>query len=263
MLGDSLVALLSQPLWVFLTILARITPSMMLTPPLSSSGVPVRIRLLLSLCVAALLSPVASSSASQMPGDLFHVAIAMAGEVLLGLLLGSIILLAVACLQIAGQSIGQLAGLDFATSVDPSSNEEMPVLSNLLGLLAMAILLILGGHRHLMQCAMDSLARYPAGAVVFESHWLAELDGMLRHTFEVGLRAAAPISVALLLSNVVTGLLARTLPQLNILSIGFNLNIGALLVVLSIGLGGVTWAFQSELAVWLDSCHRIVAPEVN
>jgi len=263
MLGDSLIALLSQPLWVFLTILARITPGMMLTPPMSSNGVPIRIRMLLSFCVAILLVPMASGTATPMPGDLFHIVIALAGEVLLGVLLGSIILLAVACLQIAGQSIGQLAGLDFATSVDPATNEEMPVLSNMLGLLAMAILLVMGGHRHLMQCAMDSLARYPAGAVAFESHWLAELEGMLRHTFEVGLRAAAPISVALLLSNIVTGLLARTLPQLNILSIGFNLNIGTLLVVLSIGLGGVTWAFQSELSVWLDSCHRIVAPALN
>ena len=168
MLGDSLVALLSQPLWVFMTILARIIPSLMLTPPMNSAGVPVRVRLLLSLCLAALLSPVASDSATPIPGDLFHIAIAMAGEILLGILLGSIILLAVAWLQIAGQSVGHLAGLDFATSVDPASDQEMPVISNLLGLLAMAFLLIVGGHRHLMQCAMDSLARYPAGAVVFE-----------------------------------------------------------------------------------------------
>ena len=261
MLGDSLVALLSQPLWVFMTILARITPSLMLTPPMNSAGVPVRVRLLLSLCLAALLSPVASDSATPIPGDLFHIAIAMAGEILLGILLGSIILLAVACLQIAGQSVGHLAGLDFATSVDPASDQEMPVISNLLGLLAMAFLLIVGGHRPLMQCAMDSLARYPAGAVVFESFWLEELEGILRHTFDVGVRAAAPIAIALLLSNIVTGLLARTLPQLNILSIGFNLNILALLVVMTVGLGSVVWAFQSELSIWLDSCHRIVAAE--
>lgn len=261
MLGESLVAILSQPLWVFMTIFARITPSMMLTPPMNTNGVPVRVRLLLSLCVAVLLCPIAAERATVMPSDLLHIAIALVGEVLLGVLLGSIILLAVACLQIAGHSIGQLAGLDFATSVDPTSQEEMPVLSNLLGLLGMAFLLLIGGHRHLMQCAMESLARYPAGAVVFESFWLAELEGILRHTFDVGLRAAAPIAVALLLSNVVTGLLTRTLPQLNILSIGFNLNIMALLVVLSIGIGSVIWAFQSELVVWLDSCTRIVVAE--
>lgn len=261
MLGDSLVALLSQPLWVFLTLLGRIAPSMMLTPPMNSSGVPVRVRMLLAMSVATLLFPIAAGSAKEMPGDLLHIAIAMSGEILLGILLGSIIFLAITCLQIAGQSIGHLAGLDFAVSVDPASNEEMPVLSNLLGLLAMAILLLMGGHRYLMECAMDSLVRYPAGAVQFESHWLVELEAMLRHTFEIGVRAAAPLAIALLLSNIVTGLLARTLPQLNILSIGFNLNLGVLLVVLCIGIGSLTWVFQSEMTVWLESCRRVIALE--
>jgi flagellar biosynthetic protein FliR len=258
MLGDSLVSLLTQPLWVLVILLARISPVLALTPPLNSSGVPMRVRALMIIAVAVLLTPTIQNTAAAMPPDLMHIVIAIVGEILLGVLLGTVVLLAITCLQLAGQAIGYLAGFDFAVSVDPGSSEEIPVLSNLLGLLAMAIWLLMGGHRQLLECALDSFARYPAGAVIFETSWLEELALVLRHTFEVGLRAAAPIAVALLLSNIVTGVLARTLPQLNILSIGFNLNVSALLIVFTIGLGSVTWVYQSELVVWLDSCHEII-----
>jgi flagellar biosynthesis protein FliR len=262
MLSDSLVALLSQPLWVFLTVLARISPILMLTPPMTSASVPMRVRALLAIATSLLMTPLIAVGATTIPADLLHMLIGLAGEVLLGVLLGSVILMTVVSLQLAGQSIGHLAGFDMATAMDPGSNEEMPVVSNMLGLLATAFLLMLGGHREMMECAIDSFVRYPAGGVYFETHWLDELQQILSHTFVVGLRAAAPLAVALLLSNVVTSLLARTLPQLNILSVGFGINVGSMMLVLFVSMGSVGWIFQSELAAWIDTCHRIIVPTI-
>lgn len=256
-MSDMLVGLLTQPIWVFLTVLARISPALMLSAPTRSSAVPMRFRALLAIGVGALLTPVAYGSARAMPADLLNLTISMASEILLGVLLGSIILLAITCLQVAGQSVGHLAGFDMATAVDPSSDEEMPVISNMLGWLAMAVLLLVGGHRQLLECCLDTYTRYPAGGVLFESSWLEEIVGVLRDTFVIGIRAAAPLATALLLANLVTGLLARTLPQLNVLAIGFNINAMALLVLLFISIGGVTWVFQNELGMWIDSCHRV------
>ncbi|MEZ6137359.1 MAG: flagellar biosynthetic protein FliR [Pirellulaceae bacterium] len=258
-MNQVLLEFLSQPLWVFMTVLARISPPLMLVPPLRSSSVPMRVRALFAIAVAAILTPMTFAGARPMPSDLLHLGIAMAGEVLLGMLLGSIIVLAIASLQIAGQTVGHLAGFDIAASVDPGSDEQMPIVSNLLGLVAMAFLLLLGGHRELLSACLESFEHYPAGGVVFESSWLVEYEHVLRHTFVVGIRAAAPLATALLLANVVTGLLARTLPQLNVLAIGFNINAMALLVLLFMSVGGVTWVFQQELATWVDSCHRVAS----
>lgn len=262
MTGESLVTILSQPLWVFMTVLARISPILMLTPPMTSASVPMRVRAILAIAIALLMTPLTAAGATTIPSDLPHLLIGIGGEVLLGTLFGSVILMAIVSLQLAGQSIGHLAGFDMATAIDPGSNEEMPVISNLLGLLATAFLLLLGGHRQMMECAIESFVRYPAGGVFFETHWLDELQHVLSHTFIVGLRAAAPLAVALLLSNVVTSLLARTLPQLNILSIGFSINVGSMLLVLLISLGSVGWVFQTELAEWINTCHRIIVPDV-
>ncbi len=258
-MNDAILGILSQPLWVFMAVLARLSPALMLIPPLRSTSVPRRIRALFAISISAILTPMALGNAQAMPSDLLHIGLAMAGEVLLGMLLGSIIILAVTSLQIAGQAIGHLAGFDIAASVDPSTDEQMPIVANLLGLVAMLLLLIMGGHRQLLQCCLESFQRYPVGAVVFESDWLIEYERVLRHTFVVGIRAAAPLATALLLANVVTGLLARTLPQLNVLAIGFNINAMALLILLFLAMGGVTWVFQQELAMWIDSCQRVVA----
>jgi flagellar biosynthetic protein FliR len=258
-MGDVLLGVLSQPLWVFMSVLARIGPVLILAPPTRSSAVPMKIRAGIALGMAAMLTPIALDTATPMPADLIHLIIPLACEVLLGILLGSVIMLAVTCLQIAGQSIGHLAGFDLATAVDPSSEEEMPVISNMLGWLAMATLLLVGGHRELLECCLESYQRYPAGGVFFEESWLEELVAVVKHTFEIGLRAAAPLATALLLSNLVTGLLARTLPQLNVLAIGFNINALALLTLLFMSIGSVMWVYQQELVVWIETCHRIAA----
>ncbi len=260
-MSDTLVSLLSQPLWVFVAVLARISPPLMLAPPTRTAAVPMRIRALIAIAAGLLLTPLAMPTARPMPSDLLNLGIALAAEVLLGLLLGSILLMAITCLQVAGQTAGHLAGFDMATAVDPGSNEEMPVVSNMLGWLAMAILLVIGGHRQLLDCCLESFARYPVGQIVVEDAWFREIEYVLRYTFVIAIRAAAPLSIALLLANLVTGLLARTLPQLNVLAIGFNINALALLMLLFVSVGGISYVFQSELSTWIASCQRIVAAD--
>ncbi len=219
-----------------------------------------RIRAGIAIGLSALIAPIAYTNASPMPTDLINISLCMTTEVILGFLLGSVILLAMTSLQIAGQMVGNLAGLDLATSADPNTDEEVPVIANMLGWLATVIFVILGGHRQLLDCCLQSFTSYPVGVVQFHSTWLDELDAIVRHTFVIGIRAAAPLAVALLLSNLVTGLLARTLPQLNVLAIGFNINAMTLLAMLSLSIGSVAWVYQAELSVWIASCYRIAAP---
>jgi flagellar biosynthesis protein FliR len=260
-MNDAMVTMFSQPLWVFLAVLARISPPLMMTPPTRSSSVPMQVRAGIAIGLAALITPIAYSSASRIPGDLIHIALGMTGEVILGLALASVLLLAITSLQLSGSIIGNLAGLDLATAADPTTDEEMPLIANLMGWLAMILFILLGGHRHLLQCCMESFDQYPVGIVQFQSSWMDEMDAIIRHTFLIGIRAAAPLATALLLANLVSGLLARTLPQLNVLAIGFNINAMALLTILFVSIGGIAWLFQNELTVWLDSCHRIATAQ--
>lgn len=260
-MNEAVLGLVSQPVWVFVSVLARVSPTLMIAPPTRSGAVPLRVRALIAITCGFLVTPLAMNNATPLPTDLIHIGLSMGSEVLLGFLLGSVVMLAIVSLQVAGQAASHLAGFDMASAADPASNEQMPVISTLLGWLAIVILLLVGGHRQLMECCLDSFSYYPAGAVVFETRWLEEFRALLSHTFVIGIRAAAPMATALLLANLITGLLARTLPQLNVLAIGFNINALALLLLIFLSTGGIAWVFQTELSVWLSACHRIVMPE--
>ena len=69
----------------------------------------------------------------------------------------------------------------------------------------------------------------------------------MAESFSLAVRGAAPAMVALLLATVVLGLISRTLPQLNILAIGFGLNAMATFLVLAVSLGTIAWLFQEQL----------------
>lgn len=257
-MNDAMLGLLSQTVWVFMSVLARVGPTLMIAPPTRTGAIPMRVRALLSIAAAFVATPLAIANAARMPSDILNISLGLASEAMLGMLLGSIVMLAILSLQIAGQAASHLAGFDMANAADPASDEQMPVISTLLGWLAIVILLAAGGHRQMMECCLDSFGTYPAGKVIFEAHWLTEFRELLSHTFVIGVRAAAPMATALLLSNLVTGLLARTLPQLNVLAIGFNINAMALLLLIFLAIGGIAWVFQTELSTWLNACHRIV-----
>ena len=66
-------------------------------------------------------------------------------------------------------------------------------------------------------------------------------------SFALAIRVAAPAVTALLLANLILGLIGRTLPQLNVLALGFGLNSLLAFAALGLGLGVAAWAFQDQI----------------
>jgi flagellar biosynthetic protein FliR len=167
-------------------------------------------------------------------------------------------------LQIGGQVISSLASMDVAQAADPTTQETVTVVSQLFSWFAMALFLTLGGHRVVLGACLDSFSVYPAGGVLAEEHWLLHLHELLGHSVSVGMRAAAPPAIALLLANFVTALIGRTLPQLNIMAIGFSLNVTIMILVLALSIASIGWVFQNELVEWVErttsffvGCRRV------
>jgi flagellar biosynthetic protein FliR len=216
-----------------------------------------RVKAIIALMLALTLAPTIWDSATGLPSSLATMAIGLAKELLLGLLLGSTAIIVVSAAQIGGQLASQLAGLDLASSADPTTEEEAAVLGQLFNWLAAALFLILGGYRQLVNICVESYATYPAGGVLLEENWLMHLPGVIQDGMSLGIRASAPLAVALVLANLVTAIIGRTLPQLNVLAIGFNINSMVMLVVLCLTLGSFGWVFQHDLSAWLDQTARL------
>jgi len=219
--GELLTAYLKLP--VFALVLTRLTGLVLLQPVLGSLAIPLRVRALLVLGLAALLTPFVSPP-QAVPGTPGGLALAMAGELALGALMGLAVRMCFLGLELAGFLIATESGLAFGQIVDPGTGNEESILTTFYAQLGAAVFLIVGGHRALIEICMHTFRTVPllgadgllAGGVELAVDALA-LAG------QIAIRAAAPVIVTLFLANVALGFLSRTVPQLNILTVGFSL----------------------------------------
>ena len=232
---------------IFVLILTRLSGVMMLAPVFGSPSVPVKIRGLLAVGLALVITPVFWNTPVESPAGVVDVLVLMSREAILGLTLGAGVMILFSGLQLTGLIIGQMAGMALATAFDPSVNSNSSIFATLLNVVTIAVFVIIGGHRVVMEALLDTFQWRPPGAAGISSGAMQAIGDVVTQSFVVGIRAAAPMIVALLMSILVMGLVSRTLPQLNILAVGFSLNAMILLATLSITLGSVAWVFQEQV----------------
>jgi flagellar biosynthesis protein FliR len=232
-------------------------------PPIQGSSIPNRVKVLLALMIGVVVTPLVLHNSTALPEHLVGIVIGLSKELMLGVLFGTAVMLIITSLQIGGQVISSLSSMDVAQAADPTSQEQITIVSQLLSWVAMALFLLLGGHRVVLGACIDSFEVYPAGGVLAEEFWLLHLHEVLKHSIEVGMRAAAPPAIALLLANFVTALIGRTLPQLNIMAIGFNLNVTIMILVLVMSMASIGWVFQNELVEWVELTTQLFKAPVS
>jgi flagellar biosynthetic protein FliR len=257
---ESLAQWLVDHLVLGVLVMTRLSTLLMAMPAVGV-GVPKRIRAFLALVLTILLLPTVASAtpAETLPRieNLVELGIAVAREGLIGLLIGATIQLIITGLQLGGEAITSTGGMQLGDAVDPTTSSSMPSVARLVGLLVTAVMLILGGHRMLLGVLLDSFESMPAGQVQFHESMMALVVDQLSAGMAAGMRVAAPVIAALLLSNLVTGLISRTLPQINVLAIGLSINALAMLVVLALTIGSVGLIFRDELATATERLNGI------
>jgi flagellar biosynthetic protein FliR len=111
---------------------------------------------------------------------------------------------------------------------------------------------LLDGHRLTMAALLDSFTELPPGQASLGTDYLDALMILLKESFVLGIRAAAPAMTALLLATLVLGLIGRTMPQINILAVGFGVNSLLSLGCLFTSIGVVAWAFPQQTSAAID-----------
>ncbi len=215
----------------FLLVLFRLTGIFIFGPVFGSSVIPMRAKVLLALVLAFCIYPVIPP---QVPVQLslMTLAVAVGTELLIGLVIGYGASLPLVAMQIGGLMMGHQLGLGLAQVFNPEFNEQTEIMSQLLFFLALVAFLLLGGHHAMLVALVHSFESVPLGGYRMDGSVLDLVVGLLTATFELGIRVAAPLLCLVFLETIAMGFVARTVPQLNILSLGFPLRIllGFLLV---------------------------------
>ncbi len=243
----------------FTLVLVRVGALVMLAPIFGSSSVPVRVRIVLALALAALVAPLELQKSTARPDALADYLVLAGAEALIGLTLGLGVLLLFSSMHVAGQTISQMSGMQLAEVFDPGFETSTPLFSQLLSFVTLAVFVIIGGHRRVIEALLDTFAWLPAGQGGFSRSVFEAMTSLLAQSFALGIRAAAPAMVALLLATLILGLVSRTLPQLNVIVLGFGFNAAASMAVIGVSLGAAAWVFQDQLEPFLETILRALS----
>lgn len=244
---------------LFTLVLTRVSGLVLTAPVFGGQDVPQRVRALFAFSIALLILPTQWHVPVAHPGTTLNYLVFLGAELMVGLCLGFGIVVLFSGLQLAGALIGRLGGLMLADVFDPTTGTEVPLFSRLLFLVGLAVFVCIGGHRMVMAALLDTFAALPPGGGSLPPSLPDAFVTLLSQSFMLGVRAAMPLVVALLLSTLILGLIGRTMPQLNVLIVGFGLNAMLTFALLSFTLGAAVWAFQDQVEPTLETIIDAVA----
>jgi len=229
---------LSMDQWaVFLLVLLRSSAVLATMPFFSSPNLPPLLKAGLALSLAVILAPVVKIDPASLPKAPVAVALLCAGEIMIGAILGLVVRMMMTAVQIMGQLMGFQMGFAVANVLDPVTGVQISVLAQFSFLMTMLVLFVVDGHHWFFKALADSFVLVPPGGFGLSRSLFKQVMLYSGEMFSLAIRLGAPVIGALLFTQVVMGLLAKTVPQMNILIVGFPITITVGLIFLSLALG--------------------------
>lgn len=229
-------ALIQNQVGFFLLIFVRITGIFMMAPIFGSRNIPGRVKAGLALIITYILFPLVFSNTAVIPDHFLPFLFIVAGELIVGLILGFVSSLIFSSIQMAGQLLDMQIGFGMINVIDPLSGQQAPIIGNFKYILALITFLATNGHHVLLSALFASFKLVPVTGVVVQVAIVEFMVNVVGGMFVLALKISLPIIVALLLTDMALGILARTMPQMNIFVVGVPGKIIVGIFVLSIAL---------------------------
>ncbi len=229
----------------FALVLARMSGLFVFAPLVSSIVIPMRLKAIIVLAMSAAVYPLAPTIPADAAGiDVFSLGPMMLVEVGLGAAIGILAAVPLLSLEMSGILAGHQMGFGLAKVFNPEVNFDTDLLGQLLFYLAAGAFLSAGGVETLFSAVVHTFDRIPLGGFRTEQAPLEYLTGTIVSGFELAWRVASPVTGMILLVIVVLGIIGKTMPQINIMSVGFTFKILAGLGILTASL------YASQGAIW-------------
>ena len=248
---------LEAQLWLWLVAMIRPGAAFLAAPVFGAAFVPVQLRLIVALAIGI---PAMAATDFELPlAGLASIEgfMLVAGEVLAGLALGFAVQIGFSAALVAGETIGNAMGLGFAGMVDPASGQSTPAIGQFLSILATFLFLATGGHLALAATVVESYRALPPGDAWLGADSLMGVVLFGGTLFAAGLSIALPVGSALILVQIVMGVLARSAPALNLFAVGLPAALLAGLVLLAIAAPVMGEAIVATIGAGLDMSRNL------
>jgi flagellar biosynthetic protein FliR len=235
-----------QHVIAFFLVLARVGPLFVVAPLFSSKMIPMRARGVAAVALAVGLSPLALND-TKLPTDALSIAGLIGKEALVGFAFAFAISVLFAAVSIAGSFLDTLIGFSYGGLVDPVNGNQSSAISQLYTLVGVMVFIAIGGDTWMIQ----GLAKTYDLVGIEQMPALGALVGGAQHTFSTiflsAVELAAPVLIALIITDAGFGVVSRVMPQLNVFAVGFPAKILVGFVIIGASLPFVAGWIGNEL----------------
>lgn len=235
----------------------RVGSLLAVAPVFGNRVVPAAVRLWMALLVAVLLAPVVPAPAAG--GGVAAFMFTAGREVVTGIVMGFAVTVIMSAAQFGGRLAGSQIGFGFAASVDPLFEEQEVLLDRLQDLLALALFVTMGAHRWLLSALARSYTVVPLGEARFPPGVEALLFELFTNALIIGVQIGAPVVVCVVIAELLMALLSRSVPQLNLFSVGFGVRVVLGILVAALVMPATALLVQRNLGSIPLALNRLVA----
>jgi len=219
----------------FMLLFARLSGLIVFFPFFSHNQIPLSVKTLLVFALCVVLFPLSHTNEHAINFLIMEIL----SEAMLGLCAGLLLNIVFAILQMAGEQISMIMGFSMASVLDPQTGTNSPVIANILNFIALLAFLMLDGHHLILQFYSTSLSAIPLGDFYPRSGVMSYALKLFGNLFMFGFVLAFPIIALSILSDAIFGMLMKTMPQFNLLVVGYPIKVSIGFSVLIAILAGI------------------------
>lgn len=208
----------------FLLILTRTATLFISAPFFGFRLVPSSVKILCSVFISLIIAVYIPPS-SYLITSIVELIVVVVHQIIVGALLGIVANFTFEAIRFAGEIIDLQMGFGMANIMDPSTQMRQTLFGEFNYLMAIMVFLVINGHHFLILNLINTFEKVPLYQLGFSSHLEFNILENFRYIFIIGLKLALPILAVLLLVDIISGLISRLIPQLNIFVISFPFKI--------------------------------------
>lgn len=225
-------------LGTFIWPLFRIMGFLLAVPIIGSNFVPMRVRVILAVCLALVVAPTLGPM-PEVEGLSVAAFLVVLQQLLIGAALGFFLQLLLQLFILTGQMIAMQMGLGFAAMMDPANGVNVTVLSTFYMMLVSLLFITMDGHLVMLEILVESFTTLPVGFTGLSADVIMQIVSTISWAFSSALVLALPAVTALLLTNLAFGIMTRAAPQLNIFALGFPMALMLGLFIIWVLMGSI------------------------
>jgi len=235
-----------ESVFSFFLLFARITAIFATMPFFSHQSINMQVKAAFAFYLTVILFPFVDPT--QVEIELSSILLALFSEIVLAVIAGLSITIVFMILLYAAEVISFIMGFSMATAIDPSTGTSSTVIGTFLTLVALMVLLQIDGHHLILTFISESVNEIPLGGFILTENMVQYFVDAMRNFFIMGFTIAFPLIALSYIFDVIFGMLMKTMPQFNLLVVGFPIKITISLIIIIVTLGSMMTVFRSELA---------------